>query len=69
MAEYKEAQRSRLEEEALVDSWPLAELPFGRGTQNGKMRVTPVWLWLEWVRIESGGIVLHIEIMQPIEIA
>src|SRR5262249_52906416 len=31
--------------------------------------VTPVWLWLEWVRVEGGGIVLHVEIMQPIKIA
>jgi len=49
-------------------SWPLAELPFGRGTQNGRC-VTPVWLWLEWVRIESRGMYMHIEIMQPIKIA
>ena len=31
--------------------------------------MTPVWLWLEWVRVERGGIVLHIEIMQPVKIA
>ena len=31
--------------------------------------VTSVWLWLEWVRVERRGIVLHIEIVQPIEVA
>ena len=30
--------------------------------------MTSVWLRLEWVRVERGRIVLHIEIMQPIEI-
>ena len=31
--------------------------------------VTAVRLWLEGVRVEGGRIVLHVEIMQPIEIA
>ena len=30
--------------------------------------MTSVWLWLEWVRVERGRIVLHVEIVQPIEI-
>src|SRR5439155_21928210 len=30
--------------------------------------LTPIWLRLEWVGVEGGRIVLHIEIMQPIEI-
>src|SRR6266480_3795700 len=30
--------------------------------------LTPIWLRLEWVGVEGGRIVLHIEIMQPIEV-
>ena len=34
-----------------------------------KHSVTSVWLRLKWVRVERGCIVLHVEIIQPIEIA
>src|SRR5205823_9313205 len=34
-----------------------------------KDRVASVWLWFERVRIESGRIVLHVEVMQPVKVA
>ena len=35
---------------------------------EGKDRVAALGLRFEWIRIESGRIVLHVEVVQPIEI-
>ena len=68
MAECREAQRSLLKKSCrlIVEGGGIVIWVRHPEWENG---MASVWLWLEWVRVECRGIVLHIEIMQPIEIA